>query len=155
MRSIKDVIENGKPVFGDLTGQVYKFSMNLAREQLDSLKGSPKEVLKDFDCSKNNLTTLEFAPSVVGGDFDCSGNRQLKSLEFCPKKIGDTFYWQDSDITDDERLEEVIKYGVKAKLYSFSNLLLSYDEIKDRIDDRARKNVVKRKGFRTLLGLEK
>jgi hypothetical protein len=50
--------------------------------KLESLVGSPKEVVKDFDCSKNKLKNLKGSPSHVR-DFDCSYNK-LETLVGSP-----------------------------------------------------------------------
>lgn len=44
-----------------------------------------------FTCTYRNITTLEGAPKEVGRDFDCSRCKKLKSLEYSPKKIGGRF----------------------------------------------------------------
>ena len=50
-------------------------SVNLKyRHDLENLRGMPKKVKKDFDCSMNNLISLEGAPEWVGGDFICYDN---------------------------------------------------------------------------------
>ncbi len=42
---------------------------------LETLEGGPEYVAKDFECSYNNLTTLNGAPKFVGRDFYCNNNR--------------------------------------------------------------------------------
>ena len=53
---------------------------------ITSLEGAPEKIVKDFNCSWNQLTTLKGAPNFVGGSFDCRNNH-LKSLEGAPKEI--------------------------------------------------------------------
>jgi len=75
--------------FGNVTG-----NFDCYGNQLQSLKGAPKEVNGDFICSRNQLQSLEGAPREVGGNFICSYN-QLQSLEGAPQKIDGDFncYW--------------------------------------------------------------
>ena len=59
---------------------------------LKSLKGCPKEVGDNFDCSNNKLTTLKYAPIVVHrGGYLCDNN-ELVTLEGCASKISNAFY---------------------------------------------------------------
>ena len=62
---------------------------DISNNSLESLEGSPESVLKDFNCSSNNLTSLLGAPYKVG-DFDCSNNK-LSSLSHCPKEVNGFF----------------------------------------------------------------
>ena len=79
------------------------------RNQLTTLKGSPKSVGGNFECSDNKLTSLEYCPESVGGDFDCSGNL-LTSLEYCPESVGRNFYCYDNQLTSLEGLPEIGGY---------------------------------------------
>jgi hypothetical protein len=54
--------------------------------ELTSLKGSPEEIIGDFDCSANYLTSLEGAPSSIGGNFVCDYNA-ITSLHNIHKQI--------------------------------------------------------------------
>jgi hypothetical protein len=57
---------------------------------LKSLKGSPKIVGGDYDCSDCKLQSLEGGPKKVGGSFNCENN-QLNSLAGGPESIGGEF----------------------------------------------------------------
>ena len=53
--------------------------------QITSLKGAPKKVGKNFDCSGcNNLKTIEGAPKEVGMHFWCIAYDVLETLEGTP-----------------------------------------------------------------------
>lgn len=64
---------------------------------LTTLKGSPKVVLMNFDCSQNKLVTLEGAPIKVGGDFKCRDNK-LKTLEGSPVEVGGSFWCDKNEL---------------------------------------------------------
>jgi hypothetical protein len=50
--------------------------------QLETLKGVPTTVKRDFWCHYNQLETLEGAPTTVGESFMCCGNdRQFTEEE--------------------------------------------------------------------------
>lgn len=73
--------------FNEVLGE---FSIKCGK--LSSLKGSPKKVGGDFDCSYcSSLESLEGAPKEVGGNFDCSSCNSLKNLEHAPIKVGGNF----------------------------------------------------------------
>ncbi len=57
------------------------------KNELTSLKGSPKKVDGNFYCSLNKLTSLKGSPESVRGSFDC-GDNQLTTLEGCPNRVG-------------------------------------------------------------------
>ena len=64
-------------------------------DKLTSLKGAPKEVGGNFDCSDNKLTSLEGCPKEVGGDFYCDNNkgkRFTKSEVEKVCKVGNEIY---------------------------------------------------------------
>lgn len=64
---------------------------------LISLKGSPKEVTGYFYCSRNDkLTSLEGAPEEISGNFHCADNKNLISLKGAPKKGVEDFYCDDN-----------------------------------------------------------
>jgi len=65
-------------------------NVNVSKQELTSLEGSPNKVNDTFDCSYNNLVTLEGGPEIVGNDFFCMYNN-LTSLEGAPEKIGGSF----------------------------------------------------------------
>ena len=79
--------------FGNIIGD-----FECDRNQLITLKGSPKSVVGNFDCSGNQLTSLEYCPESVGGNFDCHSN-QLTSLEGLPE-IGGYINCRRNQITD-------------------------------------------------------
>jgi len=60
-------------------------SFNINNNNLTTLEGSPKVVIKDFNCSHNKLTSLFDCPMEVGS-FDCSHNN-LKNLSYGPKEV--------------------------------------------------------------------
>ena len=62
---------------------------DISNNSLESLEGCPESVLKDFNCSFNNLKSLLGAPYKVGS-FDCSNN-ELNSLSYCPKEVNESF----------------------------------------------------------------
>lgn len=60
------------------------------RNNLKSLKGSPKKVGGHFNCAWNRLSSLEGCPVEVGGIFNCSNNL-LTSLNGSPENIKEVF----------------------------------------------------------------
>jgi len=103
----------------DIEGLDYEGDINVEKQGLTSLRGSPRVVhgsfycdrndLKNlkhgpdnvdvsFWCSKNKLTSLKHCPTVVGGSFWCDNN-QLISLKHCPQKVI-SFYCNDNQLTD-------------------------------------------------------
>jgi hypothetical protein len=72
-------------VFNRVTGY-----FNCSRNNLTSLKGSPRWVGGWFDCYNNQLTSLEFSPDYVGGYFDCINNNLTDN--YCIAEIGGYFY---------------------------------------------------------------
>ena len=61
------------------------------KENVTSLKGCPKIVKGNFDCSKSKITTLEGAPEIIGGHLYCRNCENLISLEGAPKEVGEEF----------------------------------------------------------------
>lgn len=59
---------------------------NISHNDLITLEGCPKKVIRDFDCSYNKITTLFGAPKSVG-DFNCSNNELKKDLSHGPKEV--------------------------------------------------------------------
>ena len=58
---------------------------------LTSLKGCPKSIELDFDCSRNKrLTSLEGGPTTVGGSYSCAFT-SITSLAGAPERIGSNF----------------------------------------------------------------
>ena len=62
--------------------------------QLESLKGCPKEVSGEFSCYGNELSSLEGGPKEVGGDFDCYSNLFKDKPDTSGIKIGGKFVWE-------------------------------------------------------------
>jgi hypothetical protein len=60
-----------------------------------------------FDCSRNNLTSLKGSPRWVGGYFSCDYN-QLTSLEFSPDYVGGYFSCVDNKLIDNYCIAEII-----------------------------------------------
>ena len=100
--------------------------------ELTSLKGSPEEIIGDFDCSANYLTSLEGAPSSIGGNFVCDYNAitSLHNIHKQIKKIGDSANFTNNPIVshvlglllieelpyvvfDNEKLEQIINKHLK------------------------------------------
>lgn len=73
---------------------------DIADNSLGSLVGCPEIVLKDFDCSNNNLTSLFGSPNSVS-DFNCSNNK-LRSLSYAPKEIEGFFNCSNNLLTSIE-----------------------------------------------------
>ena len=120
--------------YGDISIIQYQNNtIDVSMMNLTSLEGSPNIVIDNFDCSKNNLTSLEFAPKKIKGYFSCKGNKEIKDAK-----------------------QQIIKYQIEAKEYWTDEGYFSFEDIKKEfnsyicLDKR-----VQRKGFRTLLGLEK
>ncbi len=78
-----------KDLKGIKFGRVSKY-FSCSLNSLETLGGSPREVVGGFWCSHNSLKTLEGAPREVGGDFYCSQN-SLKTLEGAPREVGMNF----------------------------------------------------------------
>lgn len=66
-------------------------------ERIVSLKGCPKIVNGNFNCSGNKLVSLDEAPVEVKGTFDCSNN-WLETLECAPKKVEESFYCDNNSL---------------------------------------------------------
>ena len=62
--------------------------------KLTSLQGSPREVGVGFYCYNNNLTTLQGAPREVGGDFSCYNNNFKTEPDHSFIDIGGEFDWR-------------------------------------------------------------
>lgn len=88
--------------FGTVTGQFIVIWANLL-----SLKGCPKIVGRDFDCSTNQLTSLEFGPESVGGNYQCVNNK-LASLEGLPKSKLYNLLCQGNELTSFKGVTEKI-----------------------------------------------
>ena len=60
------------------------------RNNLISLKGSPRWIDGYFSCDNNRLTSLEFSPEYVGEWFGCCYNDLTDN--YCDTEIGGEFY---------------------------------------------------------------
>jgi hypothetical protein len=87
--------------FNYVSGSFYCY-----KNELKSLKGSPKTVGGHFYCHSNKLKTLEGCPQTVDGFFDCSHN-ELKTLEGSPQTVGGNFYCSFNELRDLEHFPEV------------------------------------------------
>lgn len=80
---------------------------DISNNNLTTLEGCPKVVVKDFNCSKNKLVSLFDAPTEVG-DFDCSYN-QLKTLSYAPKEVKGSFNCSFNELTSIKASPRTIK----------------------------------------------
>ena len=67
-------------------------------DSITSLKGCPRVVGGEFDCSHANITSLEGGPEEVESLFDCSYT-EITSLKGAPRKVGGSFLCSNIDIT--------------------------------------------------------
>ena len=74
-------------------------NVNLSDKGLTELPLTFNKVTGWFDCGRNNLTTLKGSPRWVGGCFSCNKN-QLTSLEFSPDYVGGSFDCYTNQLTD-------------------------------------------------------
>ena len=105
---------------------------DIADNQLESLEGCPEIVLKDFDCSSNNLASLFGAPSSVG-DFNCSNN-DLTSLSYAPKEIEGYFNCANNSITSIEGCPRTIQGYFKCANNNLTSLKGGPKYIRDYFD---------------------
>ena len=73
----------------DLSNLIVKGYFDCSKNKLSSLRGAPRQVLKEFCCRGNRLTSLKYISDGIK-DLDCSHNR-LTSLEYTPQEIGDLY----------------------------------------------------------------
>lgn len=107
-------------------------------KNVTSLKGCPKHIKGNFNCSNNQLRSLEFGPVKVEGNYICSQN-YLKSLDFIAEDIKGYI-----DSTDNFNLKDIqcdsntnfIYYGNKKspQKLSLKNLII-YNYPKEKQDD--------------------
>ena len=147
MRDFKSVMR-----YGDLTGQTYNGTININSRQLDSLKGSPTKVEGSFFAYNNSYTSLEFGPKEVKGVYMISKTK-ITSLEHAVEKC-DVFNCRENPQLLNQR-EQIIKYKIRANIYITDEGDFYFKDIKKDFDDVGKLDTVKRKGFRTLLGLDK
>jgi hypothetical protein len=80
-------------------GPIEVGDFNCGHNQITSLSGAPKKVLKGrFCCYSNKITSLKGAPEYVAGDFNCNDNR-ITSLEGISPVIGEGIYFNSNDVT--------------------------------------------------------
>ncbi len=87
----------------------------------------PDYVEYEFYCGKDDLVSLKNSPKEVGDDFDCSDNK-LSTLEFCPEKITGSFYFQSNNIYNFDFFPKVIDgqfYCYNNPIYNLCVLFLS------------------------------
>ena len=83
-------------------------SVNLYNKGLTELPLTFNKVSGDFFCGRNNLTSLKGSPKWVGGYFNCNYN-QLTSLEFSPDYVGLNFNCINNKLTDNYCDSEISK----------------------------------------------
>ncbi len=99
-----------------------------SNNNLETLEGSPEYVEEDYCCNDNVLTSLKGRPKIINDNFDCSSNK-LTSLEYCPKIIKSNLYCQNNELKNVK--DQIIKYQIKAELYSTDEGNFWFDEIKE------------------------
>lgn len=97
--------------FGKIDGHFY-----CSNNELTSLEGAPRYVVKSFDCSNNKLTTLEGGPDRVWwGEYKCSKN-QLTSLKGLPTLESSYGYKIDCS---DNKLKDLMPISDTIKIQEF------------------------------------
>jgi hypothetical protein len=74
-------------------------NVNLSDKGLTELPLTFNKVTGWFDCGRNNLTTLKGSPRWIGGGFYCDHNI-LTSLEFSPDYVDRDFWCNNNQLTD-------------------------------------------------------
>ena len=62
------------------------------KDLMTSLRGCPRIVKGEFNCSRQNLTNLVGGPERVTGHYSCSLNQHIESFKGIAKFIGGDFY---------------------------------------------------------------
>ena len=151
-KDIKD--SNGYIRYGDLTGQTYNDDISIYDKGLTSLQGFPKVVNGSVNLGDNKLTSLQYAPEKVTGSFDCSNN-DLTSLEGCPTEIGTSLFCEGNTKMKNQ-LDQIYRFNINAERYSTDGYgIQSKAQVYKYFDGLKRKDLIKSKGFRTLLGYNK
>ena len=111
--------------YGDMTNKIYDYYLSRRKMNLTSLKGSPKEVGGNFNCSHNNLKSLEYSPKKINGNFYCRNNPNLKDIK-----------------------NQIIKYGIKAIFYQtdegefeFSDIEKEFNKYKNNFEKINKRNI--------------
>ena len=102
---------------------------DISNNNLTSLVGCPKVVVRDFNCSKNKLTSLFDCPIEVG-EFDCSYNL-LKNLSYGPKEVKGNYNCSFNELTSIKASPRTVKGFFKCN----DNKLASLDGGPKNIDE--------------------
>ena len=130
-------------------------TFSISSNNIKSLKGSPEKVDGNFFCERNRLTSLEGTPYVINGSYDCSDNPLESLYTGRPIKIKGIFTCESCPNLKDP-IHEIIKNQIKAIRYETDNGKFDFSFIEKEFNEFLAKNdSIKRKGFRTLLGLNK
>ena len=97
----------------DFSKFIVNGDFSCALNNLETLKGAPREVGGNFYCDDNLLTCLRGAPRKVSGDFCCQRN-QLTNLEGAPREVGGKFRCDRNPLKSYEGKPEQIGGGFKA-----------------------------------------
>ncbi len=138
--------------YGDLTDKI-SYDIDVNSFNIESLEGSPKEVIGlfnvsynflenlkysplkiegDFYCNNNKLETLKGSPKIVRGDYSCSYNNLL-TLEDCTKIIEGEFNCiNNKDLKNIKN--QIIKYQIKAEYYITDEGDFKFEEIKEKFE---------------------
>ena len=138
----------------DHSKDVYNDNLILTKKSITSLKGCFNEIKGNFDCSSNEFKNLVGGPTQVYGYYSCGFNDKLVSLEGAPTYVETLFNCAKSPNLKNPK-EQILKYKIKATMYFTDEGNFYYDDIKDEFEQYQKNQIVKRKGFRTLLGLNK
>jgi hypothetical protein len=90
MGNFPEWIQFGKTGSFQLQGDGMRKGDN-GKNLMTSLRGCPRIIYGDFNCSRQNLTNLVGGPEEVYGNYSCSLNRNIKSFEGIAKKINGDF----------------------------------------------------------------
>ena len=131
-------------------GQNFDFSFN----KLTTLVDGPETVDEDYNLKSNLISNLEGAPTYVGGICDFSYNPNLTSLKGTLKEVGYKLSLLNCPNLKYPK-EQIIKYQIKAPTYYTDEGEFDFEDIASEFNNISRLDVVKRKGFRTLLGIDK
>lgn len=130
-----------------------KGTIDCSNNKITSLEGCPKIVNDNFKAFNNKLVNLKGGPEEVKGTFTVSSNDTLVSLEGGPKKVDGRFATLGCPKLKNV-IEQIVKYDIKAESYVTDEGTFSYEDLSKKFEDAQLSKTVKRKGFRTLLGLK-
>jgi hypothetical protein len=77
-----------------------------------------------LDCANKDLTSLEGCPKIVNGNFYCDHNK-LTSLKGCPEEVKGRFYCSNNNLTSLEGSPKKINKG----FYCHNNNIASLDSL--------------------------